>query len=226
MQQRILMVLTGVEELPDGDPTGFETSEAARPYRVFRDAGYDVEFATPDGTVPRAHAVDLDDPAQAEFVRGEAAQGWTAPRSLADVRVERYDAVYFPGGHGTMWDFAEHPEVERVVREAWTGGKVVAAVCHGPAALANVRIDGVPLVQHKRVCCFTDAEEREVELDRVVPFLLETRLRREGADIVHAPPLQECVVTDGNLVTGQNPASSRPLAEAVIALLVPEHAAV
>jgi putative intracellular protease/amidase len=139
---------------------------------------------------------------------------------FADLDPAGYDAVLFAGGHGAMWDFPSDPGLAAFTRELYERGGVVAAVCHGPAALAGLTLsDGSPLVAGKRIAAFTDSEESAAGLTEVVPFLLQSRLEELGAKHTGAPDWQPHVVTDGRLVTGQNPASSAGVAEAVVAVL-------
>jgi putative intracellular protease/amidase len=139
---------------------------------------------------------------------------------LSSVNVANYDAVFFPGGHGTMYDLPS-PEVAQIVNQFADAQKVVAAVCHGPAALVEAkRSDGTPLVQGRKVTGFTNAEEQAVQLDQLMPFLLESRLRELGGEFVVASNWSDNVVVDGNLITGQNPQSSGSAAKAVIDALV------
>ncbi len=227
--KRILFVLTSHDELGDtGQPTGYYLPEAAHPWRVLREAGHRIDLASPEGGAvpvdPESH--DLEDEANAAFL--EAEEDALENTLAADaVDPSDYDAIYFAGGHGTMWDFPDCRPLIEATRKIYEDGGVVAAVCHGPASLVNVKLsDGTYLVEGREVACFTDEEERAVELDEVVPFLLETRLRERGATIRKAEPWQEKVVTDGRLVTGQNPASAEGVGEAVARLLEREPAGV
>ena len=219
---RALLVLTSHTELGDtGRPTGYYVPEAAHPWSVFRDAGIAVDLASPQGGAPRPDGLDPDDAVQSAFLADpEAAAKLAATIRLADVEPSAYDAVLFVGGHGTMWDFPGDAEVGRIARAIWEADGVVAAVCHGPAALTEVTLtDGSYLVAGRTVAAFTDAEERAVGLVDVVPFLLETRLVERGARHVAAPDFAAHVETDGRLVTGQNPASATATAEAIVRLL-------
>lgn len=139
---------------------------------------------------------------------------------LYRVNPDEYEAIFFAGGHGAMWDFPEDDAVQNVAEQIYANGGVIGAVCHGPAALVNMNApDGSPLVKDRRVAAFTNEEEAAVELTDVMPFLLETRLREQGARFIPAANFTENVVTDGTLVTGQNPASARAAAEAVVRTL-------
>ncbi|NUR93614.1 MAG: type 1 glutamine amidotransferase domain-containing protein, partial [Nonomuraea sp.] len=180
-------------------------------------AGHEVHVASVAGGEPPRDGYDPGDPAQAAFL---AAGLHLGTARLADVDPADYDAVLFAGGHGTMWDFPDNPDVARVGREVYERGGVVAAVCHGPAALVGMTLsDGTPLVAGKRVAAFTNNEEKLRGVDGVVPFLLADALIEQGATHEPGPDWQANVVVDGRLVTGQNPASATPLAERVAELL-------
>lgn len=212
-----LLILTSHGTLGDtGKPTGWFVPEAAHPWQVFTDAGWQVAFASTAGGHAPSYGADASDPVQQRFL---AAFGEDGPltQPVAEVDPEAYVAVLYVGGHGTMWDFPRVPAVSDVGRRMWERGGVVAAVCHGPAALAELRLsDGSYLVAGRRVAAFTDAEESAVGLAEVVPFLLASRLAERGAIHVPAGEWQPNVVVDGRLVTGQNPASAAGVARAVI----------
>jgi putative intracellular protease/amidase len=214
---KILIGLTSHGDLGGVRATGYYLPEAAHPWRVFTDAGYTVEFASVAGGKPPVDGADLSDPVQKDFTEQVDLTG--TPR-FADLDPAGHDAVLFAGGHGAMWDFPSDPGLAAFGRELYERGGVVAAVCHGPAALAGLTLsDGTPLVAGKRIAAFTDSEENAVGLTEVVPFLLQSRLEELGAKHTGAPDWQPHVVTDGRLVTGQNPASSTGVAEAVVAVL-------
>jgi putative intracellular protease/amidase len=217
----ILIGLTSHGDLAGRRATGYYLPEVAHPWRIFTDADYTVELASVAGGEPPADGVDLADPVQRAFTEdAEMAAKLEKTPSFADVDGGAFDAVLFAGGHGTMWDFPTDAELARVTREIHDHGGVVAAVCHGPAALVGVTLaDGRPLVQGRNVAAFTDSEEAAVGLADVVPFLLQSRLEELGAVHSGAPDFQPHVVTDGRLVTGQNPASAVGVAEAVLARL-------
>jgi putative intracellular protease/amidase len=222
---RILIVTTSNDLLGDtGAETGFHWVEMTDPYWAFRDAGYEVDLASIIGGRPPADPSSLaDDPADRpasvrRFQDDTAAMAQLeATIPVAEVEADAYDAVYLPGGHGTMWDLPLNGALGDLLMRMDAQDRVVAGICHGPAGFVGVtRPDGQPLVHGRRINCFTDAEERKVGKDGIVPFLLESRLRQEGAEVEHADPFEACCVVDGNLVTGQNPASTEPLARAVI----------
>ncbi|MFT3763882.1 MAG: type 1 glutamine amidotransferase domain-containing protein [Pseudoxanthomonas sp.] len=221
----VLIVLTSHGVKGDtGQPTGFYLGEVTHPLVVFDAAGIPVEFASIQGGEPPVDGVELDDATNARYWNDAGfRRAIRATLKLDDVDAGRYSAVFYAGGHGAMWDFPASPAVQRVTREIYEGGAIVAAVCHGPAALVNVKLgDGSYLVAGKRVSAFTDDEERAVKLDGVVPFLLAATLAQRGA--LHQPAANWTAntVVDGQLVTGQNPQSATGTAEAVRDLLLAE----
>lgn len=220
--KRVAIVLTNHGQLGDtGKPTGFYLSEATHPYEVFREAGYEIDFLSPKGGEAPMDGVDRTDPINAAFLDDEALVARTkSTTSIAKALSVPYDAVFFSGGHGTMWDFPSDAGVQELIRTVYERGGVVAAVCHGPAALVNARLSsGKFLVAGKEVSAFTDEEEIAVQLEKVVPFALESTLRARGARFVEAPNFEKKVAVSRRLVTGQNPASATGVAEAVVELL-------
>ena len=219
--KKILIALTSHGDLAGLRSTGYYLSEVAHPWQVFTDAGYAVDFVSTAGGEPPVDGVDLSDPVQKAFVEDEQAQAKvrTTPR-FADVDPADYDAVLFAGGHGTMWDFPNDPDLAAVAQNIYEQGGVVAAVCHGPAALVGVTLShGRPLVSGKQVAAFTNSEEEAAGLTGIVPFLLQSRLEELGGKHTSAPDFQAHVVSDQRLVTGQNPASATGVAQAVLAAL-------
>lgn len=214
---RVLMVVTSSDRIDDAHPTGVWFEEFAVPYTRFRQAGMAVTVASPRGGAAPVDPRSLeDDRATPDNEAARAALAATRPLG-PDLRAEDFDAVFFAGGHGTLFDLPEDPQVQRLVTEFLQAGKVVAALCHGPAGLLGARRgDGTPLVRGRHVTAFTNAEEQAVQLDTRVPFLLESRLRALGAVFEPAPEWQDHVVSDGNLITGQNPQSTASVAKAVI----------
>jgi len=227
MSKRILIVATSHARMGDTDtPTGLWVEELAAPYYRFVDAGLEVTIASPQGGAVPLEPKSLkptgeNDPATERFLADPAARAATeASLRLADVDAAAFDAVFFPGGHGTMWDLPVDASVRAAVEAAEAAGKVIAAVCHGPAGLVSARRpDGQPLVAGRRVTGFTNAEEDAVGLSEVVPFLLETRLRELGGAFHGGPDWQPFAVRDGRLITGQNPASSDAVADHVLEAL-------
>ncbi len=214
---RALIALTSHSELGrTGRTTGYYVGEAAEPWEVFRAAGYDVDLVSVAGGEPPVDGRDDTDRTQNDFL---ATAGVTDTPKAADVDPDGYDVIVFAGGHGTMWDFPDDPDLARIARAIYERGGVVAAVCHGPSALVNLTLsDGSRLIAGKRVAGFTNDEEAAVGLTDEVPFLLADKLTEAGAQHVPAPNFTEHVVVDGRLVTGQNPQSARALAEAVVKL--------
>jgi putative intracellular protease/amidase len=216
-----LLVLTSHDDLGGVRTTGYFVGEAAHPWKVFTDAGYAVDLVSIAGGVPPEDGRDEDDAVQVEFLGDDAVRRQLEnTKRLAEVSATDYDVVYFVGGHGAMWDFPTDPSVASVTRTIWENDGVVAAVCHGPAALVGVTLgSGRPLVAGKEVAAFTDAEEAAVELTDAVPFLLQTRLEELGAKVQVGPNFAENVVVDGRLVTGQNPQSAAGVAREVVSVL-------
>lgn len=215
---RALIALTSHGKLGDtGRETGFYAGEAAEPWEVFRAAGYEVDLVSVAGGRPPVDGRDESDRTQQDFFATVDLDN--TPRA-AEVDPSGYDVILFAGGHGTMWDFPGNEEMARLARSIYERGGTVAAVCHGPAALVDLKLsDGSNLVAGKRVAGFTNDEEEAVGLTDAVPFLLADRLTEAGAVHVPGPNFTEQVVTDGRLVTGQNPQSARATAEAVVRVL-------
>lgn len=229
-EKEILIVLTNHSDLGDtGKKTGFFLSEASHPWEVFRKAGYTVKLASPDGGVSTLDikSYDLKDPVNKEFWdangSGTEEAGTLAVKetsALKDLKAGDFRGVFFAGGHGTMWDFRKSEEVTKFAAQVYDGGGTVGAVCHGPAALIEVKLsDGSPLVKGKSVAGFTNEEEIAVKLDKVVPYLLQTELEKAGARFVAGENFKENAVRDGRLVTGQNPASAKKAAELMVEAL-------
>jgi putative intracellular protease/amidase len=220
--KRVAIVLTNHGQLGDtGKPTGFYLSEATHPHEVFRAAGYEIDFLSPKGGLAPMDGVDVSDPINAAFLDDPSLVARTRETvAITAVDPARYDAVFFAGGHGTMWDFPDDAGVQELIRAVYARGGVVAAVCHGPAALVNAKLaDGTYLVAGKEVSSFTDEEEVAVQLETVVPFALESRLRERGGRFVEAANFAPKVAVSERLVTGQNPASATGVAEATVGLL-------
>ncbi len=221
MSRKILVIASNACEIgPQRRRTGVYLPEVAHPYAKFDRAGYQVDFATLTGEAPFLDALHLaDDPDNLSFLVGN---GWAAmlkARKLADVDVRQYDAIFIPGGLAPMVDLPEHPLLKQVVRETFERQAVVGAVCHGPVSLLNVRLSsGAFLIEGKNISSFTnDEEENYAKAD--VPFELETALIQQGAVFHKVAPWQPLSIADGRLVTGQNPASAKGVAEKMITLL-------
>ncbi len=220
--QRVLFVLTSHDTLGNtGKETGFYLPEMTHPYEVFEQAGIEVEFVSPRGGKAPMIGVDLQDPSNKAFL-DDAAKVAKVENTLtpAAINASRYDAIFYAGGHGTMWDFPENPELGAIAAQIYENGGVVGAVCHGPAGLVPVRLSsGELLVAGKTVAGFTNAEEVAVGLTDVVPFLLADKLTALGATHTQADNFQAHVVVSDRLVTGQNPASARGVGEQMVALM-------
>ena len=218
--KHVLFVVTNAGKIgPHERPTGFFFPEIAHPFEVLDRAGIAVEFASPQGGQTPHDGFDGSDPAQATVLDSAAFHRLNRSRRLSEVDVLDYDAVFFPGGLGPMVDITGNPEVQALVRRAWDAGKIVAAVCHGPAALLGVTLaDGSPLVRGRQITGFSTAEE-DGYARADVPFDLESALRVEGAVYEAAAPWQPHLKVDGRLITGQNPASGTLVGDAIVAAL-------
>ncbi|MET0235070.1 MAG: type 1 glutamine amidotransferase domain-containing protein [Kibdelosporangium sp.] len=219
---RILFVLTSHTVLGDtGVPTGYHLGEVVQPWRILTSAGHEVEFVSVLGGRPEMVAVDPGDPEHQAFL-ADAQVSARLQQTFAPDEVDAgsYAAVYFVGGHGTMWDFRGNLGLQTITRTVYETGGVVAAICHGQAGLLDVRLsDGVHLVSNKRVTAFSNESEHARGLTTVVPFALQTALEEQGARYSCAPDRVAHVVTDGRLLTGQNPASAPELGHRLAAAL-------
>jgi len=223
---KILIVLTSHDQLGNtGKPTGFWLEEFAAPFYVFKDAGADLVLASPKGGQPPLDPKSDEPDAQTAATRrfngdAEAKSELANTRRLEDVSAADFDAVFYPGGHGPLWDLSTSATSIALIESFLKAGKPVAAVCHAPAALVGVRGEnGEHLVKGKRVTGFSNAEEEAVQLTEVVPFLLEDKLKALGAQYSKGPDWGSYVLVDGLLVTGQNPASSEEAARTLLKLL-------
>jgi putative intracellular protease/amidase len=215
MSKNVLMVVTSHSHIDDGKTTGIWLSEFAEAYTLFNEQGWDVVVASPLGGKAPVDPASLGEEMDPSFA--EAAKRLENTMKLNDLSHERFDAIVLPGGHGAMYDLPTDQKLQSLLRDFYESGKVVAAVCHGPAALVGtVLSDGSPLVAGKRVNAFTDREEEETGLASHLPFLLERRLRELGAIFVAAPNWTAHYEADGNLITGQNPQSTIAVTNAVI----------
>jgi putative intracellular protease/amidase len=223
---KILMVLTSHDQLGNtGKKTGFWLEEFAAPYYAFKDAGAQLTLASPKGGQPpldpKSDEPDAQTEATERFRKDSAAQSALASTVLlSSVKADDYDAIFYPGGHGPLWDLAEDKHSIALIEAFYNAGKPVAAVCHAPGVLRNAKsADGQPLVKGKQVTGFTNSEEDAVQLTDVVPFLVEDELKAKGGIFSKGPDWASYVRTDGLLLTGQNPASSQATAEALLAKL-------
>ncbi|MGV0028731.1 type 1 glutamine amidotransferase domain-containing protein [Phormidesmis priestleyi] len=220
--QRVLFVLTSHDTLGDtGKETGFYLSEVTHPYEVFEQVGIEVEFVSPNGGKAPMTGINLEDPLNKAFLEDPAKMA-KVENTLTPVAIEpsRYAAIFFAGGHGTMWDFPDHKQLAQIAADIYEQGGVVGAVCHGPAGLVNIKLsDGSYLVAGKTVAAFTNQEEAAVGLSEVVPFLLASKLSDRGAIHTQADNFQAHVEVSDRLVTGQNPASAKGVGEQIVSLL-------
>jgi len=222
---KILMVMTSHDELGDtGRKTGFWLEEFAAPYYTFLDAGIEVTVCSPKGGQPpidpKSDTPEGKTDLTERFKRDVAAQHVLANTAvLADMEPDKYDAVFYPGGHGPLWDLAEDPISVALIERFYNAGKPVAFVCHSPGVLRHVRFNGEPLVKGRRVSGFTNSEEEAVQLTHVVPFLVEDELKRLGARFEKVADWEALSIIDGRLITGQNPASSQTVARDLLDIL-------
>ena len=223
---KILMVLTSHDQLGDtGKKTGFWLEEFAAPYYVFKDAGAEITLASPKGGQPPLDPASDTKDAQTEatdrFKQDNAAQKALANTAvLSDVEAEGFDAIFYPGGHGPLWDLAEDAQSTALIEAFAANDRPIGAVCHAPAVFKHPKAaNGKPLVSGKTVTGFTNSEEEGVGLTQIVPFLVEDMLKANGAQYHKGADWDSFVVVDGRLVTGQNPASSAGAARALLALI-------
>lgn len=223
---KIAMILTSHDELGNtGHKTGFWLEEFAAPYYTFLDAGADVTLASPKGGQPPLDPKSDDPSAQTDATKrfkadAAAQQALASTVTLDTIKAEDFDAVFYPGGHGPLWDLAEDKKSIAFIEAMYNAGKPVAAVCHAPGVLRHVKAaNGEPLVKGKSVAGFTNTEEEAVQLTNVVPFLVEDMLKENGGEYSKGADWQPYVVSAGNLITGQNPASSEKAAEELLAML-------
>lgn len=224
MKTKALIVVTSHSQLgKTGKPTGYYLPEVTHPYFELEKAGFEIDVASPlGGEAPMdPSSKDLSDEANRKFLQQPfLVEKLKKTIPLGKINPKDYSAILFAGGHGTMWDFADSTDIHRITAEIFENQGVVAAVCHGPAALVNVKLsNGRFLVDGKRVTGFSNAEEEEANLTKVMPFLLQTALEERQAKYEKAPIWKKNVVTDGNLVTGQNPASAADVGKAIVTIL-------
>lgn len=220
---KILIVLTSHDQLGNtGRKTGFWLEELAAPYYLFKDAGVEMVLVSPKGGKPPLDPKSNEPSFQTDLTRrfeadGEATAVLANTGKLAEVKHDGFDSVFYPGGHGPMWDLAEDPDSVRLLESMVGAGKPVALVCHAPGALRHVKgPDGEYLVKGKKVTGFSNSEEEGVGLTKVVPFLVEDELKAKGGIYSKGPDWESYVLEDGLLITGQNPASSGPGAKKLL----------
>lgn len=222
--QRVLFVVTNHGQLGDtGKETGYFLREVAYPHKALTEAGYQVDFVSPKGGATPMDPIskDLDDEVNKAFVENEALMT-TLQDTLTPETIDpsNYVAIFYAGGHGTMWDLPDCEALARIAVAIYEEGGAIGAVCHGPAGLVNMKLsDGSYLVAGKRVASFTDEEEQAVGLENVMPFLLASELKKRGAIHTKAGNFKPHVEVDGRLVTGQNPPSAKGAGEALVQVL-------
>lgn len=215
MAKKVLIVVTNHSEIHEGKSTGIWLSEFAEAYIEFTKKGYELTIASPLGGKAPVDPGSVDANTPQEILDTQKYLENTA--KLDEFSVEGFDVIFLPGGHGTMYDLPANEALQKLLRDFYEGGKIVAAVCHGPAGLVGATLsNGEPLVAGKRVSAFTDREEAQTTLDQYLPFLLESKIRDLGAIYVAAPNWTSHYEVDGNLITGQNPQSTLAVTKAVI----------
>lgn len=223
---KILMVLTSHDQMGDtGHKTGFWLEEFTAPYYVFKDAGADITIASPKGGQP---PVDPNSEAEGALTEtterfmkdAHAKEMLASTKKLSDVDMNEYDAIFYPGGHGPLWDLANDEKSVALIKKAYDQDKVIGAVCHAPAVFKNVFIKPEQnLVGGRKVTGFTNTEEDAVQLTNIVPFLVEDMLKENAGEYTRGDDWAPHIVVDGKLITGQNPASSEGAAKAVVQAL-------
>lgn len=226
MTKRILIVLTSHDQLGNtGEKTGFWLEEFAAPYYIFKDAGAEITLASPNGGQPpidpKSELDDFQTDATRRFYTDTKSQTLLAETAkLSEVNASDYDAIFYPGGHGPLWDLVNDQISIQLIESFWTQNKPVSAVCHAPIVLVNAKDEnGNPIVKDREVTGFSNKEETAVGLTDVVPMLVENQLIEKGGNFSKADNFTSYMRSDGNLITGQNPASSEPVALAVLDLL-------
>ena len=222
MSNKILFVISGHKALGNtGKNTGYYLSEVAHPWKVLTEAGYTIDFVSPNGGTCPVDGFDLEDPVNREFWENDTYKA-KIDNSLEPYQInpKNYAAIHFAGGHGTMWDFPENEDISKIAAAIYENNGSVSAVCHGPAGLLNIRLsDGNYLINGKRVNGFTNEEEHAMGLTEVVPFSLEDELKARGARFEKSDQWAEFAITDGRLITGQNPQSATKVGQELAKVL-------
>ncbi|WP_228438990.1 type 1 glutamine amidotransferase domain-containing protein [Chryseobacterium pennae] len=219
MKKKILFVVTSHDKKGStGENTGYYLGEVSHPWEVLHKAGYEIDFVSPKGGTPPVDGFDLKDPVNKEFWENKEYKS-KIDHSLtpSQVNPKDYSVIFYAGGHGAMWDFADNKELANMASTIYENGGIVAGVCHGPAGLVNIKLNnGKYLVDGKKINAFTNEEESAVQLTDVVPFLLENKLKERGAKFEKSGLWQNHVVTDQRVITGQNPQSAKSVGEAIL----------
>ena len=223
-KNKVLFVITNHEELGDtGKKTGYFLREVSYPYKAITEAGYNIDFVSPKGgpTPMDPGSNDMDDEVNKAFTDDASIMNRLQnTMSPSEINPDNYDAIMYAGGHGTVWDFPDSEALAMIAVNIYEHGGVLGAICHGPAGLVNMKLkDGTYLVAGKRVASFTDEEERAIELENVVPFLLASKLEERGAIHTKTENFKPYVEVDGRLVTAQNPPSAKSMGEVMVKVL-------
>lgn len=222
MSKKILFVVTSHDKKGNiGESTGYYLGEVSHPWEVLHSAGYEIDFVSPKGGKAPVDGFDLNDPVNKQFWENKTyRQKVENTMKPAEVDASKYAAIFYAGGHGAMWDFADNQEIAQIAKKIYENNGLVSAVCHGPAGLVNIKLsNGKYLVDGKKINAFTNEEETAVKLDNVVPFLLENKLKERGAQFEKSGLWQPHVTIDGRLITGQNPQSAKGVGEAIWSIL-------
>ena len=225
MSKKVLFVITSHDQLGNtGLKTGFWTEELAAPYYALSDKGIEITLASPKGGLPPIDPKSEDPSSQTDATRrkdqdSDLMDKLKNTHQLSEVKSEDYDAVFYPGGHGPLWDLAEVQVSQQLIADFYSSDKPVAFVCHAPGVLKDVKINGEYLVKGKNVTGFTNTEEEAVQLTDIVPFLVEDMLKKNGGVYSKIEDWNPYAVVDGRLITGQNPASSEKVAEELLKLI-------
>lgn len=219
MNKKILFVLTSHDKKGDtGESTGYYLGEVSHPWEVLHNAGYEIDFVSPKGGNPPVDGFDLTDPVNKKFWEDKKYKSKIAnTMKPSQITPEEYVAIFYAGGHGAMWDFADNKELAEIARKIYESNGIIGAVCHGPAGLVNIKLNnGKYLVDGKKINAFTNEEEVAVKLENVVPFMLETKLTEHGAIFEKSGLWQPHVTVDQRVITGQNPQSAKLVGEAML----------
>lgn len=219
MSKKILFVVTSHDKKGStNEPTGYYLGEVSHPWEVLHSAGYDIDFVSPKGGKAPVDGLNLEDAVNKEFWENKEYRAKIEnTMKPSEVDPSKYAAIFYAGGHGTMWDFPDNAELQDIARKIYENNGIVSAVCHGPSALVNLKLSsGKYLVDGKKVNAFTNEEETAVKLENIVPFLLENQLKERGAIFEKSGLWQNHVVADGRLITGQNPQSAKSVGEEIL----------
>ncbi|MFM9839016.1 MAG: type 1 glutamine amidotransferase domain-containing protein [Cyclobacteriaceae bacterium] len=218
MNKKILFVVTSHDKKGStGQSTGYYLSEVSHTWEVLKDAGYEIDFVSPQGGKAPVDGFNLNDVANKKFWEDSDRNKIENTLKPSAIKANDYAAIFYAGGHGTMWDFADNTELASIASKIYEQGGIVSAVCHGPAGLVNIKLsNGKYLVDGKKINAFSNEEEITVKLENVVPFMLEAKLIERGAKFEKSGLWQTHVTVDQRVITGQNPASAKGVGEALL----------